>query len=31
MFGRQEYREINGNLNRQLEEKQVLIAVHRGT
>lgn len=29
MFGRQEYREINGNLNRQLEEKQVLIAVHR--
>ncbi len=30
MFGRQEYREINGNLNRQLEEKQVLIAVHRG-
>mgnify|MGYP001851929125 FL=1 len=31
MFGRQEYREINGNLNRQLEEKQVFIAVHRGT
>ena len=31
MFGRQEYREINGNLDRQLEEKQVLIAVHRGT
>lgn len=31
MFGKEEYREINANLNRQLEEKQVLIAVHRGT
>lgn len=31
MFGKEEYREINTNLNRQLEEKQVLIAVHRGT
>ena len=29
MFGKEEYREINANLNRQLEEKQVLIAVHR--
>lgn len=30
MFGKEQYREINANLNRQIEEKKVLISVHRG-
>lgn len=31
MYGKQEYAQINALLNRKLEEKKALIAVHRGT